>query len=168
VTGVTNHPPTATISTPAGATLTTAKGSTVSFAGSVADSDGGDSATALWTFPDNWATSGATSFSHTFNRAGIFPVTLLATDTHGATAAATVSVKVTEAGDDCSAPLVIPGGGPFPGCSGDQRRNNRDARQCLYVHSWSRPERAGESRGDRDEYDADDCELGRSDGRRSL
>ena len=113
VTGVTNHPPTASITTPVSPSTAT-KGSPVSFSGSVADIDGGDSASALWTFPDDWSTASGTSTSHTFNRAGIFPVTLLATDTHGATGAATAKVTVTESGDACSAPVTIPAGGPFP------------------------------------------------------
>jgi photosystem II stability/assembly factor-like uncharacterized protein len=114
VTGVTNHPPLASIGTPATPTYTATKGSPVSFAGTVSDPDGGDSATPLWTFPDSWTTSSSTSSSHTFNRAGVFPVTLLATDTFGATAASVVKVTVTESGDACSAAVTVPPSGPFP------------------------------------------------------
>ncbi len=116
VPGTGNSLPTAAISTPA-TTQTVAKGSTITFTGTFSDPDIGDSATATWFFPDLWSTnavSSGASVSHTFNRGGRFPVTLVATDTRGAKAGAVVDVIVPEDGESCASPLVIPPTGPFP------------------------------------------------------
>lgn len=114
--GVTNHQPVVTIAGPA-SELRIKRGESLSFSGSVSDPDAGDSFTAAWIFPDTWATARAaagTPVSHTFNRAGRFPVTLRAVDAAGAIGAADVEVEVEELGDSCGSPIVIPGAGPFP------------------------------------------------------
>jgi photosystem II stability/assembly factor-like uncharacterized protein len=112
-----NHPPVAAILDPA-AGMGVAKGATVSFSGSVTDADAGDTATGQWVFPDTWemvpTAAGATTVSHTFNRAGVFPVTLNAKDGHGAVSSTSILITVPEPADSCSAPAVIPGSGPFP------------------------------------------------------
>jgi photosystem II stability/assembly factor-like uncharacterized protein len=112
-----NTPPVAAISNPIGP-ITVARGSTVAFSGSVFDPDPGDAAEGFWTFPDGWeitpADGGTPTISHTFRRAGVFPVSLAARDSHGAISSASVTVKVQEADDDCATPVVLPGGGPFP------------------------------------------------------
>ncbi len=112
-----NNPPSASISTP-GVPLIIQKGSRVDFSGSISDPDSGDSLTGQWIFPDQWQTAaagqGPSTVSHTFNKAGIFPVTLSARDSHGALAAATVNITVTEPADICATPFVIPTNGPFP------------------------------------------------------
>jgi hypothetical protein len=116
VTGNTNNAPTAAISVPA-TTQTVAKGTMLTFTGTFTDADGGDTTSATWTFPDTWSTIAATSggsVQHTFNRAGRFPATLTVTDSHGAKGAASVDVIVTESGESCASPIVIPGSGPFP------------------------------------------------------
>jgi photosystem II stability/assembly factor-like uncharacterized protein len=116
VTGATNNSPNVSISAPATA-QTIAKGASLNFTGTFADPDGGDSAAGSWHFPDDWSLTGATSGAtqaHSFHRAGLFPVTLSATDTFGAIGAATVNVTVTESGDACASPIVLPPSGPFP------------------------------------------------------
>jgi photosystem II stability/assembly factor-like uncharacterized protein len=116
VTGATNNSPTVGLSAPATA-QTIAKGASLNFTGTFSDPDGGDSATGSWHFPDDWSVAGATSGgtqAHSFHRAGLFPVTLSATDTLGAVGAATVNVTVIESGDACASPIVIPAAGPFP------------------------------------------------------
>jgi photosystem II stability/assembly factor-like uncharacterized protein len=116
VTGATNNAPAVGISAPATA-QTIAKGASLNFTGTFSDPDGGDSATGSWHFPDDWSVASATSGgtqSHSFHRGGLFPVTLSATDTFGAIGAATVNVTVTESGDACASPIVIPASGPFP------------------------------------------------------
>ena len=116
VTGTTNHPPTATITTPASTPQTLAKGGSLTFQGTFTDPDA-DPVSATWFFPDTWtsvpATSGV-SITHTFYRAGRWPVSLAVTDSHGAKGAASVDVIVTEAGESCATPIVVPGSGPFP------------------------------------------------------
>jgi len=115
VTSPTNLVPAVTITTPVTSTLTVAKGSSATFAGSFSDGDG-QPLTANWMFPDTWSASTASGapVSHTFARAGIYPVTLSAADTVGAIGADSVLVTVTESGDDCASPIVIPASGPFP------------------------------------------------------
>jgi len=112
-----NTPPAATISNPAAA-MTVAKGTTLSFSGSISDGDFGDAVTGLWTFPDTWETvpagSGMNNVSHTFNTAGVFPVSLSVKDSRGALGSASVTIRVPEPNDSCSIPTVIPGDGPFP------------------------------------------------------
>jgi IPT/TIG domain/PKD domain/FG-GAP-like repeat/FG-GAP repeat len=113
VTGVTNHAPAASISAPATA-QTIAKGTTLTFTGSFSDADA-DVASWRWTFPDNWSTaSNVLTTTHRFDRSGVFPVTFTATDAHGATGAAQLLVTVTQSGDACANPIVVPGAGPFP------------------------------------------------------
>jgi hypothetical protein len=117
VTPTGNTPPTATMTSPVGP-QTLAKGTTTTFSGSVSDPDAGNTVTGLWTFPDTWETTatgpGASSLGHTFNFAGIFPVSLAAQDNRGALANAFVSVSVPEPGDNCATAAVIPASGPFP------------------------------------------------------
>lgn len=112
-----NRPPTASISNPTAA-MTIAKGTTVSFSGSISDVDFGDSVTGMWTFPDTWETvpanSGTSTVSHTFNAAGIFPVSLLVKDSRGALGSASITIRVPEPADSCATPTIIPGDGPFP------------------------------------------------------
>jgi hypothetical protein len=112
VTGNTNRPPTASITAPA-ATISVARGSVVSFAGSASDADG-DSLSLQWTFADDWSAKSGTSVTHAFDRAGTWPVSLIATDSHGAAGGAELIVKVTESSDNCATPLVVPATGPFP------------------------------------------------------
>ena len=113
----TNHPPVSTLSAPTGA-VTVNKGATVSFSGTVSDPDPGDSVTAAWTTTDTWRSitlpAGASTFSHTFPRAGVFPVSLSARDSHGARGAAVVRVTVTDPAGSCATPAVLPPSGPFP------------------------------------------------------
>lgn len=92
-----------------------ARGASVTFAGTF--TDGGGPVTGTWFFGDTSTTVAATSggnVSHQFDRGGRYPVTLSATDAVGGIGAATVFVNVTESGDDCANPIVIPGAGPFP------------------------------------------------------
>jgi hypothetical protein len=113
VTGVTNHAPVAAIVTP-GAPQTVTRGTDVTFAGSYSDADG-DAASWRWSFADNWAViAGSTTATHRFDRAGVFPVTFSVTDAKGAVGAATQFVTVTESGNACSNPIIVPGDGPFP------------------------------------------------------
>ncbi len=113
VTGVTNHPPAASIGAPAAA-ISVARGDAVAFGGSASDADG-DPLVLQWTFPDDWSTrSGVNTTTHTFDRAGAWPVTLTATDTHGAAGGSEVTVTVTEPSDNCATPLIVPAAGPFP------------------------------------------------------
>ena len=92
------------------------RGTTLTFDGTVADPNG-DGVTAKWIFPDDWSTqpaSGSSRVSHTFDRPGLWPVTLNATDAHGAKSAAEITIGVRERGDDCANPIVIPSSGPYP------------------------------------------------------
>ncbi len=110
-----NHAPSVAITSPATAQTVT-KGSTLIFTGTFSDADH-ETPTGRWTFPDTWssvATASGSGVPHRFDRAGFFPVTLSATDSAGALATASVNVTVTEAGDSCANPIVIPGDGPFP------------------------------------------------------
>jgi photosystem II stability/assembly factor-like uncharacterized protein len=116
INGITNHPPAVAISAPAAAQHITT-GTTFTFAGTVTDSDQGDTTVSAWTFPDTWTNVFATnsgSVKHTFNRAGRYPVTLRAVDASGAVGAASVDVFVSDAGESCGSPIVIPSTGPFP------------------------------------------------------
>jgi photosystem II stability/assembly factor-like uncharacterized protein len=111
-------PPVIAITTPAHA-LTVDKGSTVNFTGSITDPDQAGIAAAQWVFPDTWESMAATGstqpgVSHTFNNAGIFPVTLSAQNNLGGRGAASLYVTVHEPFEVCSSPNVIPGSGPFP------------------------------------------------------
>jgi hypothetical protein len=112
-----NRPPLVTLLSP-GASIRITAGETVEFAGRLSDEDAGDDVAGTWTFPDTWETvrigRGETTISHTFRRAGIFPVSLTAVDRSGATASSFVTVTVPEAADDCARPLSLPGAGPFP------------------------------------------------------
>jgi hypothetical protein len=112
-----NTPPAAIISNPT-ASMTVSKGATLNFSGSISDADFGDSVTGTWTFPDTWETvaaaSGISNVSHTFNLAGVFPVSLTAKDGRGALGSASVTIRVPETADSCAGPTVIPGAGPFP------------------------------------------------------
>jgi photosystem II stability/assembly factor-like uncharacterized protein len=112
-----NHAPLVAISAPARATIVT-KGSALNLTGSISDPDNGDTVTGQWIFPDTWesapASAGQPSITHTFNNAGIFPVTLLAKDSHGATGATSVFITVHEPFEKCSTPNVVSGAGPFP------------------------------------------------------
>ncbi len=113
VTGVTNHPPAVSIAAPA-ANISVARGAAVAFGGSASDADG-DPLELQWTFPDDWsAKHGLNTTTHTFDRTGIWPVSLIAKDTHGAVGGAEVTVTVTELSDNCATPLIVPAAGPFP------------------------------------------------------
>jgi IPT/TIG domain-containing protein/PKD domain-containing protein len=112
----TNHPPSVAITSPASQTV--ARNTTLTFTGNIDDIDE-DSFAATWSFPDTWeraqkTTFGTFSVSHTFSRAGIWPVTLASQDEHGAASAATVVITVNEAGDSCSSPIIIPNSGTGP------------------------------------------------------
>jgi photosystem II stability/assembly factor-like uncharacterized protein len=112
-----NTPPSAVITSPT-TPLRVIKGTPITFQGSVSDSDSGDAATGIWTFTDTGETvsvgSGTSNTSHTFNRAGKFPVALIAKDSHRARGAASVIINVYEPFDSCATPMVISGNGPFP------------------------------------------------------
>ncbi len=112
-----NRPPVAALVAPGGS-ATVALGSTVAFASRVTDEDAGDSLTGVWTFPDTWETletrGGDATVRHAFRRTGVFPVSLTARDTAGATATTFVTITVAEAADDCRRPVILPGAGPFP------------------------------------------------------
>jgi photosystem II stability/assembly factor-like uncharacterized protein len=115
--GITNQPPTASISMPS-SEITVSTGTSVVFTGTVDDADSGDSTTGLWTFPDTWETlavpDGTSTVPHEFHTAGTFAVTLRARDESGSMATANVVVRVVESADSCSTPIVIPAAGPFP------------------------------------------------------
>jgi hypothetical protein len=112
-----NRPPVAAVVAPGGA-ATVPRGATVLFSSRIEDADAGDPSTGIWTFPDTWETletrGGDATVAHTFRRTGVFPVSLTARDTSGATASRFVTITVPESADACSAPIVLPGGGPFP------------------------------------------------------
>ncbi|MGH9822619.1 MAG: PKD domain-containing protein, partial [Blastocatellia bacterium] len=112
-----NPVPLVSITSPSGP-VSVNRGAGLQLTGTIGSLGGPSQTSGNWTFPDTWTTSpagfGLTSVSHTFNISGVYPVTLAATDAHGATATATVLVTVQEAADACSTPLVIPGNGPFP------------------------------------------------------
>jgi photosystem II stability/assembly factor-like uncharacterized protein len=115
VTGVTNRVPTVTIAPPSSG-VTVARGGKVDFGGTAVDADD-DPMSVRWAFSDDWSTQDtahAASTSHTFYRPGIWPVALSAFDSHGGVGGAEIKVTVTEEGDDCAAPIVIPSAGPFP------------------------------------------------------
>lgn len=77
----TNHPPTATITSPASDTTIQA-GQSVSFAGTATDPDG-DAVTVLWDFGDGSSSPLLSPGSHTYPLAGTYTVRLTATDSHG-------------------------------------------------------------------------------------
>ena len=113
VNGVTNTSPVAQITFPP-APVTVQRGATLTFTGSAFDANS-DPASLKWTFPDDWSSkSGVTTATHTFDRAGSWPVTLTATDSHGAIGGSEVMVTVAEPGDNCATPVVVPADGPFP------------------------------------------------------
>ncbi len=113
--GVTNRQPAATVSPLFTGPIP--RGTTLQLNGKTSDADG-DAITAQWTFPDDWssrpAAAGTSSTTHTFHRPGYWPVTLTATDSHGAMGGAETLIAVTEPCDDCRAPVVVPASGPFP------------------------------------------------------
>lgn len=112
-----NAAPRTSISTPRG-NMTITKGTSLTFSGTISDPDAGDTVTGRWTFPDNWQSmpvaAGSTTVTHTFDRAGFFPVTLSARDSHRLMGASFVNVIVREPADDCGTAVVFPGNGPFP------------------------------------------------------
>jgi photosystem II stability/assembly factor-like uncharacterized protein len=112
VAGVTNRPPSVSISSPSSA-LTVSRGQVITFTGAATDADG-DAPGLQWTFPDDWSKRGGTSASHVFHRAGTWPVALIATDSTGARGGAEVLVTVKESSDDCATPIVVSPAGPFP------------------------------------------------------
>lgn len=112
VSGVDNSPPIVAITTPTA--ISVARGSVVTFLGAATDPNG-NPFSLKWTFPDDWSSkSDATNASHTFDRPGTWPVSLTATDSHGAVGGAEVLVTVKESSDDCATPLIVPAAGPFP------------------------------------------------------
>ena len=76
-----NSPPNATIDQPSG-NVTIAAGESVFFAGSVSDPDG-DPVTVLWDFGDGMTSTNLNPGNHTYSDAGVFIVTLTATDDQG-------------------------------------------------------------------------------------
>ncbi|MCA1579891.1 MAG: IPT/TIG domain-containing protein [Acidobacteria bacterium] len=112
-----NNPPVPTVVAPA-SSIAVPLGTTVSFSGTVTDPDPGDTASGTWFFPDTSENiplpGGAGTVAHTFRRAGSFPVALSARDSRGALGTAVVQVSVTDSGDACATPVVIPSNGPFP------------------------------------------------------
>ena len=112
-----NSPPLVTIGSPAPA-ISAVKGATLTFAGTVSDPDPGETTSGTWFFPDTSETvplpAGAATVSHTFRRAGVFPVELHGRDSHGSVTGASVVVSVAEAGDLCASPNLIPSTAPFP------------------------------------------------------
>jgi photosystem II stability/assembly factor-like uncharacterized protein len=112
-----NTPPAAAISAPAGE-IAVAAGTTLDFTGSVSDPDPGDRVAGFWFFADDTSAAnlvGQTgTVRHVFRRAGLFPVSLSAIDSHGARGTASVIVSVRDAADSCASPRVFPGSGPFP------------------------------------------------------
>ncbi|MEO8190747.1 MAG: IPT/TIG domain-containing protein [Acidobacteriota bacterium] len=112
-----NNPPAPAVIAPASA-VTVGRGGTIAFSGTVSDPDPGDAASGYWFFPDTSETvplsAPGSSVVHTFRRAGTFPVALFARDSRGAVGSATVLVSVTDSGDACATPVVIPPNGPFP------------------------------------------------------
>jgi len=114
ITGATNQRPVTSINAPALQTIQ--RGTTINFTGTGSDPDS-DPFSLAWIFPDTWETAPASSgtpTSHTFNRAGKFPVTLRAIDAKGAIGASSIEIDVMDAGDSCQTPIVIPSAGPFP------------------------------------------------------
>ena len=113
--GVTNRAPSALVSPLLAGPIP--RGTTLAFNGKTADADG-DAVEVQWTFPDDWSSAagnaGTSSATHAFHRSGRWPVTLTATDTHGAKGGAETLITVTEPCDDCRTPLVVPDAGPFP------------------------------------------------------
>ena len=78
-----NLPPTATITAPAG-NVSISAGQSVSFAGTASDPNPGDTVTVLWTFGDGATSTALTPGNRTFLYAGVYTVTLTATDSKGA------------------------------------------------------------------------------------
>ncbi|MFL6247745.1 MAG: IPT/TIG domain-containing protein [Thermoanaerobaculia bacterium] len=112
VTGVTNDPPAVAITSPANA-ISVARGSVLTFTGTATDANN-DPMSLKWTFPDDWSSKGGSSATHTFDRAGTWPVSLIATDSKGGAGGAEVTVTVAESSDNCATPVVVPAAGPFP------------------------------------------------------
>jgi len=81
VTVTVNQPPSATITAPAGNPTIQAGGS-VSFAGSAVDPDG-DAVSVLWSFGDGATSTAISPGLHTYPVAGVYQVTLAATDSRG-------------------------------------------------------------------------------------
>ncbi|PWB71572.1 MAG: hypothetical protein C3F15_12510, partial [Holophagae bacterium] len=76
-----NSPPNATIDQPS-ADVTIAPGESVYFSGSATDPDG-DPVTVLWDFGDGITSTSLVPGNHTYANAGVYTVTLTATDSHG-------------------------------------------------------------------------------------
>jgi photosystem II stability/assembly factor-like uncharacterized protein len=115
ITGTTNHRPLASINTPT-VLQSVQRGTTLNFNGDSSDPDS-DPLGLSWIFPDTWEIvpgANGVNASHTFDRAGRFPVTLRAIDSKGAIGTSSVEVDVMDAGDSCATPIVIPAAGPFP------------------------------------------------------
>lgn len=112
IAGVTNAPPLVSVTSPA-PFATVARGAKLTFTGTASDPNG-DSLGLEWTFPDDWSSKSGATATHTFDRAGSWPVSFTATDANGAAGGAQVMVTVTEPADDCATPHVVPESGPFP------------------------------------------------------
>ncbi|HSL18179.1 MAG TPA: PKD domain-containing protein [Methylomirabilota bacterium] len=76
-----NQPPNATIDQPSG-NVAIAAGEAVFFAGSASDPDG-DPVTVLWNFGDGITSTSLNPGNHTYSAAGVYTVTLTATDSQG-------------------------------------------------------------------------------------
>src|SRR5262245_801330 len=103
-----NHAPSAQISAPASATA----GSSVPFSGDGSTDPDNDPLTYSWSFGDGRSATGV-SPSHAFESAGTFMVTLVATDTRGASSTATRSITIDGASQN--RPPVAAAGGPYNG-----------------------------------------------------
>ncbi len=115
---VNNAPAVTASSSPAAVSgvVNVATGASVTFSGTFSDADG-DAMSAKWIFPDDLSSMNVISggsVSHTFARAGRYPVTLKVTDSKGGAGAAEIDVYVADPADTCSTPVTIPPAGPFP------------------------------------------------------
>ena len=81
VTVAANQPPIGTITTPAG-DVSVAPGVAVSFAGTASDPEG-DAVTVLWSFGDGGTSTALAPGAHSWAAAGVYTVTLTATDSFG-------------------------------------------------------------------------------------
>jgi PKD repeat protein len=103
-----NHAPSARISVPP----TASAGSAVLFSADGSTDPDSDPLTYSWSFGDGRSATGASPF-HAFESAGTFTVTLVATDTRGASSTATASITVN--GSSQNRPPVAAAGGPYNG-----------------------------------------------------
>jgi photosystem II stability/assembly factor-like uncharacterized protein len=90
-----NRPPVVAITSPASSSAVVMGGGSIAFAGSASDPDG-DPVETIWTFGDTWETAPlAGTLTRSFATRGVWPVTLTARDSKGATSVASLLVTVT-------------------------------------------------------------------------